>query len=189
MKKRYLLMISALCIFLNACGPDAGQRASNTEPVISAEQTKVFVIPDYEIEVTCPSDWKQVETENFDLKCTNGKNNIYMSIFANMEIDLSADLPVDDLFTTQNHDVMVLREHAAVIEEESITELDGRRLYSTLRSAERNNVKNYYYMNMVYYKESGHIAWVLFNGMPSDIIKNRETLDAILLTIKPIEQE
>jgi hypothetical protein len=181
MKKQFLVIILVLSVFLSSCGFIARDGESDS--------SQVFAVPGYNIELTCPAGWEQTETSNFDLKLINDDGTIQLSVFGYMEIDLNEDTPPEDLFQIQNSDLLDKRDNVAAVEEPTVVEKDGRLLYSALYSGERDGSKNYYYMNMVHYTQTGHIAWILFNGVPSSVTTNRETLDQILETVKPAEQE
>ena len=62
--------IIALVVLMGACGKTTS----------GDEQGKAFVIAGYDIEITCPSDWKQVDTTNFDLVCTDRKDTVNMNV-------------------------------------------------------------------------------------------------------------
>ncbi|NLE31388.1 hypothetical protein GX618_03915 [Candidatus Dojkabacteria bacterium] len=177
-KIRVLVSIIALVVLMGACGKTAA----------GDEQGKVFVVSGYDIEITCPSGWKQIDTPNFDLKCINRNDTVNMNVFAFMQEELGEDYSAESLFTDQNQDLIAKRDNVMVLEEETVTESEGRVLYSTLFSADRDGSTNIYYINQVYFPNSGHIAYILFNGIPSEIKRNRDTLDKILMTVKVISQ-
>ncbi|NLO38586.1 MAG: hypothetical protein GX115_03800 [Ruminiclostridium sp.] len=83
--------IIALVVLMGACGKTTS----------GDEQGKAFVIAGYDIEITCPSDWKQVDTTNFDLVCTDRKDTVNMNVFAYTLEELGEGGSAESIFTSQ----------------------------------------------------------------------------------------
>ena len=76
-----------------------------------------------------------------------------------------------------------MRENVSLVEEMTESQYEGKDITSVLYSAEYEDGKNYYYMNLVSFNSSDCFAWVLFSGMPSEINGSRDTIDDILKTV------
>lgn len=175
MIKHFLLFVT-MCLFFNlcACSPEGKSESENT----------VFFVADYPLQVTCPYSWWQKEESNFDLQCKSNDSAIIMSVFSYYDIDLSVDMSRQEFFEYQNQLLLDMRENISLIEEMTETQYEDKSITSILYSAENENIKNYYYMNLVSINNSDCFAWVLFTGMPSEINAERDTIDDILKTVK-----
>jgi hypothetical protein len=143
----------------------------------------MFSAADYPIQVTCPYGWWQKEESNFDLQCKSKDSAIVMSIFCYYDIDLSEDMTRQKFFESQNQSLLDMRENVSLIEEMTESQYEDKDITSVLYSAEYEDGKNYYYMNLVSFNSSDCFAWVLFTGMPSEINGSRDTIDDILKTV------
>lgn len=178
MKKCFLFFATVcLCLSFCACSPKG----------ISEPEDIVFSATDYPIQVTCPDGWSEKEESNFDLQCQSKDRAIVMSFFCYYDIDLSDDMSRQDFFEYQNQSLLDMREKVDLIEEMTETKYEDKTITSVLYSAEKENVKNYYYMNLVDISDSDCFTWILFTGMPSEINTARDTIAQILKTVTVTE--
>jgi len=159
-KKRMITIVLVLVmVMLTACTSDTP--ASNTK----AE--KVFKIEDYNISFSFPNNWKkEMDGAPYDLQCSNEES--YACIFTYHKIDLSEGQTPLDIFNIQNDDIFSRRENVKKISEEKVDEFENKRIHSVLYSAENGGVKNYYYCNLIEFKEEADVfAWIIFTAVPS----------------------
>lgn len=169
-----LLTVMCLCLSLSACDVQADKMPENV----------VFAVSDYPLQVTCPAGWEQEKNSNFDLQCLSEEGDIAMSIYCYYDIDLPEALTSRQaLFEHQNQMVLDLRKNVTLVENAAEREYEDKQITSVLYSAEKEGVKNYYFMNLVSLNNNDCFAWVLFTGVPSEITAQRKTIEQILETI------
>ncbi len=160
-----------ICVFimLTSCGFSNFSNKKN-----------VFKVSDYNIWISMSSAWQEDEVENFDLRLENASKKINLSIFAYVKEDMDNNETLEDFFIAQNENLLSKRENVKVIEEMKMTEYDDKVIYSKLYSGKRNGNDNYYYLNLVSFKGTGDMAWILVNGTPSNFeIIYEEVKDSI----------
>ena len=179
MKKIFMgILLLALCAVLAAC------KGSKTGDAARSKTCEIFQVGDYPIAVTTPSGWeKESDSGSFDLQCISPKLDMYLSVYGFSALDLSEEQTAQDLFELQADAVLSARDNVAEIEPVSMTEDNGKIIYSALYSAERAGVKNYYHFFFIHFKSTDNMAWILFSGMPSVIEKNQDTIDEIITAV------
>ncbi len=142
---------------------------------------KSFVVKDYNVKISFPQKWR-VETKNknpFDLQCTNGDS--FASVFVFYKVDLAEGQTPQDIFHTQNEDLINKRENVKIINEEKTEMIADKQIRTMLFSAEKEGTKNYYYCNLIEFGEaSDRFVWILFAAYPSYALANIETMKKIV---------
>jgi hypothetical protein len=170
--KRILFFGVATLALIASCAPGA-----------KAGMEKIFPVGNYNIQFAFPSDWKKVEDTPYDLQCTD--NNAYASIFAFAEVDLAKGQTPADIFGKQKDDLVGKRKNVEIIMDEKVEETETSRIRSLLFSGERDGAKNYYYCNLVEFKEEASVfAWVMFTSTPSYAQENMDSWKRIAASAK-----
>ena len=149
-------------------------------PATNAYAETVFFINDYNINFSFSNEWENVTTDTpFDLQCTNGQS--YASVFAYYTIDLAEGETPYDIYEIQKDDIFSRREQVKKVSDEIVYEVNDKRIHSELYSAERDGVKNYYYVNLIELNEQEDLfCWVLFTAIPSYAKANIDEWKAII---------
>lgn len=187
MKKRYsiliMFMIPALVLSLISLILGLGNIAINTiakeEFEVGENSENTMIIEDYDVSFTFSNDWEKVIAEiPFDLQCTNG--DAYASIFTYHKIDLTEEQTPADIFNIQNDDILSRRDNTIKVSEEEMYEFENKLIHSVLYSGEKDGRKNYYYFNLIEFKDADVFAWVLFSASPSYSLNNIDEWNAII---------
>lgn len=157
--------------------------SSTIKPSPSDSQT--YIIEDYSIQVTYPAEWQQLASDEFALLCLSEDKDLAMSIGCHYESDLQGTK--EDYYISANQGILIDHTNKRIQKEMTVWQYDDKTIVSFLCSGENEGTTFYYYSNLISFKDSGLIAWVLFMGGPSDFITGTETYDKILQEIKPIE--
>jgi hypothetical protein len=148
--------------------------------VSDSTKFKEIAVPDSGITFTFPESWRELaDKEPYDLQCTNG--NAYASVFAFRAIDLSENTTPLDIFEMQKEDLFSRRTNVKKISETEDYLSDDARIRSELYSAEKDELKNYYYCNVIDLAgDTGAFAWLIFTAVPSYADRNLDTWKQIV---------
>lgn len=185
MKKIFAIVFMLLqCVTLSACiGGVTGDAASY-------DTSEVFQVGDYPILITTPNGWEEeADPGNLDLQCISPKHDVYISAYGYSALDLAEEQTAKELFELQTAELFSARDNAAEMEPISMTEDEEKVLYRNLYSAERDDVKNYYQLFFIHFKNTGDMAWIMINGMPSIIEKSQDTIEDIIAKVQNSELE
>lgn len=108
-----------------------------------------------------------------------------MSIGCHYESDLQGTK--EDYYISANQGILIDHTNKRIQKGMTLWQYDDKTIVPFLCSGVNEGTTFYYYSNLISFKDSGLIAWVLFMGGPSDFITGTETYDKILQEIKPIE--
>lgn len=182
MKKRLSLgFLVLMLLFTTGCSRIL--KTTIDTMVNDKSQEKVFVIEDYNLELTATNEWEETSGTAFDLKITD--DNSYISVMSYFSIDLAKEDTPQSIYQLQNEDIFSKRDNVEVIEELSTTEVNGKIMETMLYSAERDGARNYYYSTLVTFRETEDVfAWVIITGTPSYLVNNKEKLMGIVSTLE-----
>lgn len=144
-------------------------------------EKKVFQVDDYNFKLSFPNNWTKVDKKTpYDLQCTNGKS--YASIFLYYKSDLGEEQTPLDIYNFHKNDVLNKRKNAKIISKEIVTEIENKKVRSVLYSAEKDSFKNYYYFNLIEFKEADAdiFAFIIFNAIPSYFENNTDLWKTII---------
>lgn len=115
---------------------------------------KDIFLAEYNFAICLPEGWKELADTNFDLQLTNGK--AYLSVFVYFKNEL-AEYQSPLMFMKNISRNSLAGENVRKLKEENIKELPDKEIYSVLYSAEYKGVENYYYCNLLDFKEGSDI--------------------------------
>ena len=179
--RKILRGLLAVCVLFNMWG--CSDIADIVQPAKSAE--KVFVIDNYDLQITADSSFSENTGGEFDLQITN--DNAYISIMAFAYIDIPSDLTPMDIFELQNEEIFNRRDSVRVVEEVETKDIAQGQVRQAVYSAEKDGNKNYYATYLIDMPEEEVCAWVLVTAMPSYMDKNREYLQDIVCSLQGVE--
>ena len=144
---------------------------------------KDIFLAEYNFAISLPEGWKELADTNFDLQLTNGK--AYLSVFVYFKNELAEYQSPLDVHEEHIEELFSGRENVRKLKEENIKELPDKEIYSVLYSAEYKGVENYYYCNLLDFKEGSDIfSWIVITTLPSYFEENNTLLDEIIETVK-----
>lgn len=157
-----------------------------TESVETLNQSTTYSADGYSFAVIADDSWAEKPVGGaFELDLYNEEKDIYFHVMAYKKIDLVDDMKCEDIQSMQMDDLISKRYNAKEIEpSEVILENEDKTICACLYSAEEDMIKNYYYSFGIDLHNSEEILWVLINGMPTDILNNREMLEEMVMEIE-----
>lgn len=151
----------------------------NSESTEAAAMTD-FSIPDYGLTITAPENWVVEKQDNFDLQLC--KDDMYLSIYAFRYDEFDGN--AYELNQAQNNDIMSKRENVQYLHADTIVSKNGKIFYSVTYTAEKDNTKFTYFLNLVDLPDSERMAWFCITGIPSVVENHRDELLAIVESIR-----
>lgn len=167
-----LILVMSLCGCINY-GYYFGQYSYLAE-LNKANKDKEFTIDDYGLSFTATEKWEIDDNPGeFDIQIKDGDSNI--SIMAYYSSEIPDGWTSEYTYEWQNEELFRKRDNVSEVEPLQVIESEGKTIFTTMISAEREEVKNYYYSCLVQFDDNEDVfAFVIFNGVPSHIMAHKE---------------
>jgi hypothetical protein len=171
MRKMNLITGAAIIVLVACC-------AEKKEEVRERQR---FISTDGLIELECPPGWFKNEDDNpFDLQCFSKDERMTTGVFSFHRMDLAADLTAREVLELQIENVKSKRRNFTVVEEQTVTHYDSKRLTSIVYSGVRLLSNDYYRFTLVEFLNNPEtFAVVIQTAIPSDWGRNKGILEDI----------
>jgi hypothetical protein len=138
------------------------------------------------LEFRFPVGWEKSPREHpFDLQCISADRYAVSGAWVWNRENLAADVSPQDLFQAQIEDIRSKRKNFQIIVDQSIVNLEGKRLTSLVASGEKGPNRSYYRFTLIEFPGRSQIfAVALQTTLPSEWDTYRPVLEEITLSAR-----